>query len=86
MFSKIDVIKANAHPLFVFLEESQPGWTGTPIRWNFTKFLCNRKGVYQNQKLKVFIILMNLGIPVRRYATTTAPNDIEGDIIALLKE
>ena len=45
MFDKIDVNGADAHPLFVFLKEEAPGIMGTKaIKWNFTKFLVDRKG------------------------------------------
>lgn len=43
---KIDVNGHNAHPLWHYLTESKPGILGTKaIKWNFTKFLINRKGV-----------------------------------------
>lgn len=33
------------HPLFVFLKASLPGGVlGTSIKWNFSKFLCDRNG------------------------------------------
>ena len=45
LFEKIDVNGANAHPLYGFLKESKPGLLGTEaIKWNFTKFLANKKG------------------------------------------
>lgn len=45
MFAKIDVNGANAHPLFTYLKEHAPGVLGTKaIKWNFTKFLVDRKG------------------------------------------
>jgi glutathione peroxidase len=45
LFEKIDVNGANAHPLYGFLKESKPGLLGTEaIKWNFTKFLVNKKG------------------------------------------
>lgn len=42
MFEKIDVKGNNAHPLYQYLTGSNSG--GTPIKWNFTKFLVDRNG------------------------------------------
>ena len=45
IFSKIDVKGDNAHPLFSFLTQERKGLLGTEnIKWNFTKFLVNKKG------------------------------------------
>ncbi|HEV3104685.1 MAG TPA: glutathione peroxidase [Trinickia sp.] len=45
MFEKIDVNGANAHPLYRHLTGEKPGLLGTEaIKWNFTKFLIDRKG------------------------------------------
>ena len=45
LFDKIDVNGDNAHPLFTFLKEQAPGLLGSKgIKWNFTKFLVNKKG------------------------------------------
>ena len=45
LFSKIDVNGTNAHPLFGYLKTAKPGILGTEaIKWNFTKFLIDRKG------------------------------------------
>jgi glutathione peroxidase len=48
MFAKIDVNGAHAHPLYRFLKKEKPGlmgfWGSGAIRWNFTKFLINRRG------------------------------------------
>lgn len=45
MFAKIEVNGANAHPLFEFLRSQQKGILGTTaIKWNFTKFLVDRRG------------------------------------------
>ena len=48
LFAKIDVNGPNAHPLYRFLKEQRPGLFGIigsgAIRWNFTKFLVDRKG------------------------------------------
>lgn len=42
---KIDVNGANTHPLYQHLKAAQPGLLGSHgIKWNFTKFLVNRKG------------------------------------------
>jgi glutathione peroxidase len=42
MFGKIDVNGAGAHPLYRFLKGEAKG-VGA-IKWNFTKFLIDRKG------------------------------------------
>lgn len=45
MFQKVDVNGDNAHPLFKFLKEAMPGTLDiTLIKWNFTKFIIDRKG------------------------------------------
>lgn len=45
LFAKIDVNGESAHPLYRYLKEKAPGVLGTePIKWNFTKFLIDRKG------------------------------------------
>jgi glutathione peroxidase len=45
MFSKVDVNGDEAHPLYRHLKEQQHGIAGTTaIKWNFTKFLVDRKG------------------------------------------
>jgi len=48
MFAKIDVNGANAEPLYDFLRQQKPGLFGFlgrgAIRWNFTKFLVDRRG------------------------------------------
>jgi glutathione peroxidase len=45
MFQKIDVNGPNAHPLFTFLKSQKKGLLGSAgIKWNFTKFLVDRKG------------------------------------------
>lgn len=45
MFQKIDVNGANTHPLYQFLKSEEKGLLGTEgIKWNFTKFLIDRKG------------------------------------------
>ncbi len=68
MFAKIKVNGADAHPLFIYLKEAQPGVLGLEaVKWNFTKFLVGRDGV-----------------PVRRYAPTDKPQSLEKDIEKLL--
>ncbi len=48
MFAKIDVNGPHAHPLYRFLKRAKPGFLGvfgaSSIKWNFTKFLVDRKG------------------------------------------
>ncbi len=44
MFAKIEVNGPNAHPLYQALKKEAPGLLGTgAIKWNFTKFLLDRK-------------------------------------------
>jgi len=45
MFSKIEVNGPNAHPLYKYLKSSIFVITGKKIKWNFTKFMINSKGV-----------------------------------------
>jgi glutathione peroxidase len=48
VFSRIEVNGKNAHPLFAFLRKEKPGLLGLVgaggIKWNFTKFLVDRRG------------------------------------------
>jgi glutathione peroxidase len=45
MFEKIHVNGAEAHPLYEWLKEQAPGILGSKsVKWNFTKFLIDRKG------------------------------------------
>ncbi len=48
LFEKICVNGPHAHPLYRYLKKQKPGvlrfLAGGAIRWNFTKFLVNRKG------------------------------------------
>ena len=67
MFAKVDVNGPNAAPLFTYLKQQQAGLLGSRIKWNFTKFLIDRKG--------------NV---VKRYGSTTTPEQIEADIQKLL--
>lgn len=46
LFQKIDVNGKDAHPIFKFLKSKQSGGIfGSGIKWNFTKFIINNKGV-----------------------------------------
>ena len=46
LFEKIDVNGKEAHPLFKFLKLKQSGGIfGSRIKWNFTKFVIDSKGV-----------------------------------------
>lgn len=45
LFAKIEVKGQNIHPLFQYLTSHKKGIFGTQdIKWNFTKFLIDRKG------------------------------------------
>ena len=44
MFAKIDVNGGNAHPLYNYLRSEKSGLLGSSIKWNFTKFVVDRKG------------------------------------------
>ena len=45
MFAKVDVNGARAAPLYKYLKAEQPGLLGSEaIKWNFTKFVVDRKG------------------------------------------
>jgi glutathione peroxidase len=45
MFAKIEVNGTKTHPLYQFLKKAAPGMLGfRRIKWNFTKFLVDRKG------------------------------------------
>jgi glutathione peroxidase len=44
LFSKIDVNGDHAHPIFKFLKSEKGGLLGDNIKWNFTKFLVDKKG------------------------------------------
>jgi glutathione peroxidase len=45
MFEKTLVNGAHAHPVFRFLKSRLGGVLGSSIKWNFTKFLCDRNGI-----------------------------------------
>ncbi|MEK3733041.1 MULTISPECIES: glutathione peroxidase [Paenibacillus] len=69
LFARIDVLGADAHPLFKHLTEEAPGALGIKaIKWNFTKFLIDRSG-------KV----------VQRFAPTDTPEKIEASVRKLLE-
>jgi glutathione peroxidase len=44
LFSKIEVNGDNAHPLYKFLKNEKGGMLGDNIKWNFTKFLVDKRG------------------------------------------
>ena len=45
LFAKINVNGSDAAPLYKFLKSAAPGLLGSEaIKWNFTKFLIDRKG------------------------------------------
>ena len=45
LFAKVDVNGKNAAPLYQYLKAEKPGLLGSEaIKWNFTKFLVDRKG------------------------------------------
>lgn len=43
-FSKIDVNGENEAPIYTFLKNQKGGVLGSKIKWNFTKFLVDKKG------------------------------------------
>ena len=48
LFAKVEVNGPHAHPLYGFLKREKPGMLGlvgaAGIKWNFTKFLVDRRG------------------------------------------
>jgi glutathione peroxidase len=45
LFAKIDVNGSDTAPLYQYLKNAKPGLLGSEaIKWNFTKFLVDRKG------------------------------------------
>jgi glutathione peroxidase len=45
LFEKVEVNGGNAHPFWKWLKHEKPGLLGMEaIKWNFTKFLIDRKG------------------------------------------
>ncbi|MDV2079063.1 glutathione peroxidase [Marinobacter xestospongiae] len=50
MMAKIDVNGPDAHPLYQFLKSEAKGLLGSEqVKWNFTKFLVDRKGRVVNR-------------------------------------
>lgn len=45
IFAKVDVNGERAHPVFQYVRAKCPDILGSSIKWNFTKFLCDRNGV-----------------------------------------
>jgi len=45
LFEKINVNGSKAHPIYNFLRAKIGGIMGSSIKWNFTKFLCDREGI-----------------------------------------
>lgn len=48
-FKKVDVNGKDAIPLFKWLKKEKGGIFGNAIKWNFTKFLVDRKGNVQGR-------------------------------------
>ncbi|QKE73452.1 glutathione peroxidase [Arthrobacter citreus] len=44
LLGKIDVNGMDADPLYKYLKQEAPGFLGSRIKWNFTKFLVDAKG------------------------------------------
>ena len=44
MFAKVDVNGKKEEPIFGFLKSQQKGILGQNVKWNFTKFLVDKKG------------------------------------------
>jgi glutathione peroxidase len=44
LFEKVDVNGESAHPLYKYLKSEAKGTLGNQIKWNFTKFLIDKKG------------------------------------------
>lgn len=49
MFSKIDVNGKDTHPLYQYLKKGAGGFLTDKIKWNFTKFLVDKKGKVVNR-------------------------------------
>ena len=49
MFAKVDVKGPEAHIVFRYLTNNSKGVLGNGIKWNFTKFLINKKGQVVNR-------------------------------------
>jgi glutathione peroxidase len=68
MFAKIEVNGSNAHPLYKYLKQQQPGILGSEaIKWNFTKFLVDRQGEVR-----------------KRFGSIDKPESLEADVVTLL--
>jgi glutathione peroxidase len=44
LFAKVEVNGVDAHPLYKLLKSKKGGLLGDNIKWNFTKFLVDKKG------------------------------------------
>jgi glutathione peroxidase len=66
---KVDVNGKDAHPIFVYLKEALPGLLGM----NDIKWNFTK------------FLMGRDGVPFKRYASTIEPNDMEQDIMNLLK-
>ncbi len=44
IMSKIEVNGKDTHPLYRWLKSQAPGFLGTSVKWNFTKFLVSKDG------------------------------------------
>ncbi|MBL0385093.1 glutathione peroxidase [Tumebacillus sp. ITR2] len=44
LFEKSDVKGANINPVFAHLTKNAPGFLTSGVKWNFTKFLVDKKG------------------------------------------
>lgn len=76
VLAKISVNGNDEHPLFTHLKNEQPGIFGSPIKWNFTKFIIDRQECcksilangrsigyidkYRNIIARIFILNLNL--------------------------
>ena len=49
MFAKVNVKGPEAHVIFRYLTNNSKGIRGSGIKWNFTKFLINKKGEVINR-------------------------------------
>ncbi len=45
MFAKVDVNGSNAHPIYKYLKNELKGFPGSEIKWNFGKFMLDRKAI-----------------------------------------
>lgn len=49
LMAKVEVNGNNEHPLYHWLKQEKKGILGSSIKWNFTKFLINKKGEVLNR-------------------------------------